>query len=272
MLKIGEFARISQVSIKRLRHYDAIGLLRPSQIDPVSGYRFYEIGQLADALRILAFQDCGFSLEEIAQLLRTHDVQELEALLRQRVTVQQQVVADEQARLQRLLGRVEQLASTERVPLYDVALKRTEPLTLVGLRECVATTQEIGPFAWKVVCHFEQLALTPVGPLVHLYFDASVEEGFDLFVGMPVAALPADTSGLCCQRLPEGEQVACVLYAGDYTGISSAFVALDHWLSTSGYRQAGPCREIYHRNPLHTTDAASYLTEIQCPILPTHGK
>jgi DNA-binding transcriptional MerR regulator len=273
MLKIGEFARISQVSIKRLRHYDAIGLLRPLQIDPESGYRLYEIGQLAEIMRILALRDCGFALEEIAQLLRTHDMKALESLLRQRVIAQQEIVTEEQSRLQRLLGRVEQLAGTELVPLYDVALKRSEPLTLVGLRRCVATTEDIGPFAWDVLQHFERLALTPVGPLIHLYFDASApDEGFDLFVGAPVAALPSDISDLCCERLTAGQPVACVLYRGAYTGISGAYVALNHWLATSGYRRAGPCREIYHRSPLHTADSAAYLTEIQYPVLAAHAQ
>ena len=49
-----------------------------------------------------------------------------------------------------------------------------------------------------------------------------------------------------------------------------AFVALNHWLATSGYRRTGPCREIYHRSPLHTADPAAYLTEIQYPILAAH--
>lgn len=271
MLKIGEFARISQVSIKRLRHYDAIGLLRPSQVDPESGYRLYEIGQLAEIMRILALRDCGFALEEIAQLLPPHDLKALESLLRQRVTTQQQIVAEEQSRLQRLLGRVEQLAGTAHVLPYDVALKRSEPLTLVGLRGCVATAEEIGPFAWSVLRHFEQFALVPAGPLIHLYFDASApDDRFDLFVGAPVAALPAEISDLCCERLTEGETLACVLYRGAYTGIGGAYMALSRWLATSGYRRAGPCREIYHWSPLHTADSAAYLTEIQYPILEAH--
>jgi DNA-binding transcriptional MerR regulator len=269
MLKIGEFARLSQVSMKTLRHYDNLGLLRPSRIDQESGYRLYEMGQLADMMRILALKDCGFALEEIGQLLRTYDEKEIETLLNQRVAAQQVLVAQEQARLQRLVARVKQLASTREVPLYDVALKRTEPLTLVGLREDVASSEEIGPLAWKVWQLLQQRALVPVGPLVHLYFDAKAfDEGFDLFVGAAVAALPAAMSDFQIMRLPEGEQVACVLYRGDYPDIRRAYIALNVWLETSGYRLAGPCREIYHRSPLHTQDPASYLTEIQSPIAP----
>ena len=63
MLKIGDFARIGQVSIKALRHYDALGLLRPAHIQPETGYRFYDLAQLSDLARILALKDCNFSLD-----------------------------------------------------------------------------------------------------------------------------------------------------------------------------------------------------------------
>ena len=269
MLKIGEFARLSQVSVKMLRHYDALGVLRPAQVDPENGYRLYDIGQLVEVVRILALKDCGFALEEIAQLLRAYDAQALEALLHQRVATQERLVVDEQARLQRMIARMKQLAEADRTLLYDVALKQTEPLTLVGLREPVATTAEIGPFAQKVVRYCEQHAVVSAGPLIHLYYDDSqLEEGLDVFAGMPVAALPTEMDDLICIRLPGGEPVACVIYRGDYPNIHSAYGALDHWLSTSPYRLAGPCREIYHRNPWHTDDSMTYITEIQYPLRP----
>ncbi|MDQ2906171.1 MAG: MerR family transcriptional regulator [Chloroflexota bacterium] len=269
MLKIGEFARLSQVSIKTLRYYDALNVLRPMQIDPESGYRLYEIGQLVDVVRILALKDCGFTLEEMARLLQTYDTKTVEALLHQRIAAQEQLVADEQARLQRMIARTKQLADADCMPLFDVALKQTEPLTLVGLRQCIATTAEIGPFAQMVVRHCEQHAVVSSGPVIHLYYDESqLDEGFDLFVGLPVTALPSSLADLRCERLVGGEPVACVIFRGDYINISRAYGALDHWLSLSSYRIAGPCREIYHLDPAHTDDPASYITEIQYPLLP----
>ncbi|GHO49404.1 MerR family transcriptional regulator [Ktedonospora formicarum] len=269
MLRIGEFARLSQISIKMLRHYDALGILLPSHIDPESGYRFYEMAQLADAVRILALKDCGFSLEEIARFLHTQDNASIETLLQQRLVAQQQIVATEQARLQRLHARVEQLASAENVPRYDVALKRSEPLTLIGERQSVASTEEIGPFAQAVARHlFEVHHVVSNGPLIHLYFEEdSNDEALDLFVGTPAATLPYAHDGLCVMRLPGGELMACVIYQGDYINIQRAYAALDSWLSMSGYRVKGPAREIYHHSPVHTTDPEMYLTEIQYSII-----
>ena len=69
MLKIGYFARISQVTVKTLHHYDRIGLLKPAHVDPFTSYRYYTIDQLGQLNRILALKDLGLSLEQIAQLL-----------------------------------------------------------------------------------------------------------------------------------------------------------------------------------------------------------
>ena len=69
MLRIGEFSALSQVSIKTLRHYDEIGLLRPLHVDPHSGYRYYAASQMAQLNRILALKDLGLPLDQIAGVL-----------------------------------------------------------------------------------------------------------------------------------------------------------------------------------------------------------
>jgi len=265
MLKIGEFARLSQVSMKTLRHYDALGVLRPSQIDLETGYRLYDLAQLGDMMRIQALKDCGFALEEIAQLLQTHDVKAIEALLKERVAAQEEVISNEQARLQRLMARLNLLTNAEYIPHHDVVLKQTEPLTLVGVRQCIGSREEIGQMAEVVLQRLEQQSLIPIGPSVHVYYDVEAES-IDLFIGAAVMALPTTTPNLICERLAGGEQVACVLHRSEYAAIQNAYVALHMWLATSGYRISGPCREIYHRSPRDTRDSDAYLTEIQLPI------
>jgi len=63
LIKIGDFARLSHVSVVTLRHYDEIGLLRPVAVDGVTGYRYYAAAQLPRLNRIVALKDLGFSLE-----------------------------------------------------------------------------------------------------------------------------------------------------------------------------------------------------------------
>src|SRR5262245_39032057 len=69
MFRIGDFSRLSQVSVKALRFYDEVGLLKPSYVDRDTGYRYYSATLLPRLNRILAFKELGFSLEEIRQLV-----------------------------------------------------------------------------------------------------------------------------------------------------------------------------------------------------------
>ena len=69
MLKIGEFSKLSRVSVRMLRNYDEIGLLKPAEIDRFTDYRYYREDQLPTAGRIAALKDMGFSLADIVRIL-----------------------------------------------------------------------------------------------------------------------------------------------------------------------------------------------------------
>ena len=73
MLKIGDFSKLSRVSIRMLRHYDDIGLLKPAEIDEFTGYRYYREEQLFVIARITALKDVGFSLADIIRILENFD-------------------------------------------------------------------------------------------------------------------------------------------------------------------------------------------------------
>jgi DNA-binding transcriptional MerR regulator len=69
MIQIGDFSKLGRISVKTLRFYDEMGLLKPVEVDRLTGYRSYKFDQLPRLNRILALKDLGFSLEEIGQLL-----------------------------------------------------------------------------------------------------------------------------------------------------------------------------------------------------------
>ena len=73
MLKIGDFSKLSRVSIRMLRHYDDIGLIKPAEVDNMTGYRYYREDQLFTIGRITALKDMGFSLADIVRVLEIYD-------------------------------------------------------------------------------------------------------------------------------------------------------------------------------------------------------
>src|SRR4051812_43969096 len=107
MLSIGDFARLGQVSPRMLRHYDEIGVLRPSRVDQATGYRSYAVVQLATLHRLVALRDLGFGLDDIKKMLDEElSVEELAGMLRLRRAQIAEAVDDEQARLRRIEARL----------------------------------------------------------------------------------------------------------------------------------------------------------------------
>jgi len=73
LLSIGEFSRLTHVSVKALRHYHDLDLLCPARIDPGSGYRFYAIAQAPTAQLIRRFRDLGMPLDQVKVVLTATD-------------------------------------------------------------------------------------------------------------------------------------------------------------------------------------------------------
>jgi len=96
LLKIGEFAAVSDVPARTLRYYDRIRLFRPIHVDPSTGYRYYSRDQLPRINCILALKDLGLSLEQIDSLLADDlPAPELRGMLRlKQIEIQNRLNAD----------------------------------------------------------------------------------------------------------------------------------------------------------------------------------
>jgi DNA-binding transcriptional MerR regulator len=124
MFKIGDFSRLTRVTVKALRHYDRLGLLKPDHIDGTSGYRYYTAAQLPRLERLLALKDLGFSLEQVGRLLDADlSAAQLRQLMHQKGAEVRATIAAEQERLARIEARVRQLDATERAARYPVTLR-----------------------------------------------------------------------------------------------------------------------------------------------------
>ena len=77
MLRIGEFSKLSHLTIKALRFYEKEGILKPASVAIGSGYRFYETSQLEKAAKIRSYRDLGLSIDEIKTVLSGRDVKVL---------------------------------------------------------------------------------------------------------------------------------------------------------------------------------------------------
>src|SRR5947207_1362331 len=134
MFSIGEFASLGRVSVRMLRHYDAIGLLRPAHVEPHSGYRFYTAAQLRLLNRVTALKDLGFSLQQVQTLIDEKvDAAELRGMLRLRRAELASRMRQDTARLAQVDARLRMIESEGHMDTGDVVLKNIPAMRVAQL-------------------------------------------------------------------------------------------------------------------------------------------
>ena len=267
MLKIGDFAKLSRVSVKALRHYDEMGLLKPTQVDRFTGYRYYSFDQLPRLNRILALKDLGFSLEQIAQLLSEElPAAQLRGMLRLRQAELSQHVQDELDQLARVEARLRQIEQEDTMSTYDVVIKPVAPQLVAGVRDTIPTYPQQGHL-WKELGAYlnqRQTALTG-GPCLTVYY--SEEPNIDAEVCEQVSGILPAHARVQVHELPGVEMMACVVHHGPFTTIGEAYTAIMKWIEANGYRCIGPVREVYLREAENVSQTdPNTVTEIQFPV------
>ena len=111
MFRIGEFSRLTQVSIRMLRYYDETGLLHPAQVDPFTGYRSYSVEQMQRLHRIVLLRDLGFSIVEMRELLDGWNDETLTRRLEEKRREAERAMEVERARVVQILTAIADLRS-----------------------------------------------------------------------------------------------------------------------------------------------------------------
>ncbi len=272
MLKIGDFSRLSQVSVKALRYYDEIGLLAPAHIDPFTNYRYYSVDQLPRLNRILALKDLGLSLDEIARLV-AQDLTpaQIEELLRRKQAEIERTLAEEQARLARVAARLRQIEREGRLPEHEVVIKPVEALRVAAARTVIAHYGAAGPLFEALSAFLAAAGLDPAAcyPWLSLYHDPGYRDReVDTTVAAPVGRALPDADRVRVIELPAVATMACVVHRGPYEDLGGAYRALMGYLQANGLTISGPNRQLYLHGPNQDTAPGDYVTEVQFPVQP----
>ncbi len=269
MFKIGEFSKLSRVSVKTLRYYDELGLLHPAHIDRFTSYRYYTAEQLTQLNRILALRDLGLSLEQVGHVLRDGlPAEQLRGMLRLKRGELEQHLAEESARLQRVAARLRQIEEESTMPTHEVVLKEVPALRVAALRGVVETYSAQGSLWNELGEYLQRRGIKPTGSCFTIDHNEEYRpQDVDLEVCEPVDAPLDDTGPVRVVDLPAVPQMASTIHHGSYDGLSAAYQAFMAWIQSNGYRIAGPNREIYLRNLADdgvTPD--DLVTEMQFPV------
>ena len=268
MIRIGDFSKLSRVSVKALRYYDEMGLLKPVTVDRFTGYRLYEYSQLSTLNRILALKELGFSLEEIGRLLDDGlSVEQMRGMLKLRETEARQRVRAETERLELIEARLRQIEQENGMSKYDVVIKKVEAVKIASVRDVVPTPPEQGGLWGELEGYLALNRVRPKDACFTLYHDDEFKErDWDLEVCEPIDGDLSESTRVKVRTLP-AVSLACTMHNGPFVTIGEAYNAIGKWINDNGYRIVGPCREVYLKPSKNgsQTDPET-VTEIQFPV------
>jgi DNA-binding transcriptional MerR regulator len=243
MFGIGTVARLAGVSVRTLRYYDELGLLRPVWVDPNTGYRWYAPEQLRRLHRIVALRDLGVRLVDVSVLLDDQlSVEELRGILSLRRAEAHDRLAAEAERLARVEARLAQLEVVEMTD-FDVVVKSTEPESVIAIAETVKGLDGIGAAhgrLWpRLHAIIDEIGVDYTPPSI------AVEHGTGPIELTAALIVPDGVrhDGARTYELPGLARAATTVMHGD--DFDGGFRALHTWIAEAGERETGELREIY---------------------------
>jgi len=279
MLKIGDFSRLGQVSVRMLRHYDKLGLLTPHHVDHFTGYRYYGFDQLPRLNRILALKDLGLSLDQIGKLLNAElSAEQLKGMLAIRQAELEQTIAEEQQRLHRVAARLRHIEHEGMAHDYEVVMKQSDPFTMAGIRSVVPHVKDMKAYRCngyeELYSGLQEYGIPHDEIELVIYHDASyTEEDIDMEIGVQVADDVIIELGdrlqndLKVRRVDLGLPLASTIHHGNIWDIPLAVQALYQWVVANQFTPQGTIIE-YHLSAKENdvVDISNITFEIQMPI------
>lgn len=266
MYTIGEFAALGRVSVRMLRHYDAIGLLIPADVDERTGYRRYAPEQLSPLLRIAQLRDLGCGLDDAAEVLGAPDERAaLRRVLERRRLQLRASVAAETARLARVDEELRHLEGDH--PMTDIDYRRLAPVTVYAASGVVPGGENVPATIDRILPPLHA-ALETAGvdyrePGIFWYDVVDGTDDLRAWVSWVAGDNPAPGDGWEIVELPAVEKAAVTTYRGDMSGIGNAWHRFMQDVVADGATFSGPCREVY---VYAEGPQADWVTELQQPV------
>jgi DNA-binding transcriptional MerR regulator/effector-binding domain-containing protein len=266
-ISIGDFAQMTHLSVKALRHYHDVGVLDPAQIDMASGYRYYEPGQIVTAQVIRRFRDLGMPLDDIRALLTAPDV-----------TARSEVIIGHLERMESQLSQTQAAVASLRTLLErprqpaEVEHRSVGPALSVAVAERVT---ESGLADWWSAAFGELYAtLTAAGVqpdgLPGALYPAEL---FESEVGEVVAFVPVSSpvarSGRVAMREIPAAELAVAVHRGPFAELDQTYAELGKYVTAREIGVDGPIREYYVVSYFDTTDESRHVTEVCWPVFHT---
>ncbi|MGX6978401.1 MerR family transcriptional regulator [Vagococcus elongatus] len=262
MFKVGTFSRITNTTVRTLHHYEKIGLLLPTHIDEQSNYRYYDAKLINKLNQIKVLQQIGFSLEEIKQILKedvydnvsTHFEQKYQALHQELEALKNK---------QKFLELLMEKDSEQLMSRYNISVRELPERNVMSIRRPLPEFDAEGLLWQELYEEFLAQEVTfstpPFG--ISYYHDSEYkEENVDVEIQSSVIGEYADTDKVKFFT-QEAEEIASVVFQGDFSQMPLITTALGNWISMNNYEIAGPMVNIPIVSPAQSPDSEDWIHE-----------
>ena len=268
MFRIGEFSKLGKTTLKTLRHYDAIGLLRPATTDKFTNYRLYTTDQLVKLHQIQALRQAGVSTDEIKLILSGSDAA---IILQKRKTELKLEIAE----TEKQLSRIEFILQGKKGDNF-----MTYAATVKELPECIVYSKKmtvpdyasyfelIPAIGERVAKKYPDLKCASPEYCFIIYLDQEHrEKDINIEFCEAVDKIRPDFDDVIFKVVKAATAVS-VLHKGPYSDLGRAYAFVFKWIEDNGYTPAGSPRESYIDGIWNKESDADWLTELQVPIKP----
>ena len=273
MLKIGDFSKLSRISIRMLRHYDALGLLVPKSIDTSNSYRYYNEEQLQNAARIIALKDMGFGLSTISEILiKYEDTKALAEFLSIKKTEIEAQAEETKHRLRLLETTISRLRKDDTVMNYNVVLKTLPERYVASVRKVISSYDQESILWNTLMAETGAMKLQPVDPCYSLaifHDDDYKEQDVDVEIQFALKNQYSNTENVVFKTVPAIE-IASAIYKGSYDQITEVNHVVANWVNDNQYEFDGAMFCIYHVSPAQSPNPDEWVTEVCYPVKKQH--
>ncbi|HCS40248.1 MAG TPA: MerR family transcriptional regulator [Anaerolineaceae bacterium] len=260
MYQIGEFSKITNITIKTLRYYDEQGIFVPS-FRGENGYRYYDEGDFKTAQLILLLRNLDFGIAEIKDVLANYDDEDdLSYFLAAKKSMIEQRVNIDKALIKKIEGFIEPNIIIHK-PEYKIGIVDIKSQRVASIR-FKGAYQDTSKYLGKI---FSELKGHALGVPFNCYYDNGYCEIADIEVCVPTNKF-VNRDGIETRELPGGKGIS-TMHKGSYDFFNYAYKAVLDYAKNNHLKHELPTREIYHKGPgqLFMGNPNKYLTEIVVP-------
>ena len=267
-LKIGEFSKLMQVTVKTLRHYEQKRLLIPDEVDEWTGYRYYSIEQMQKLQNIRDLQRLGFSLDEIKELCDSYSCTPTISQLTEKIE-------ETEAQLRKLIARRNQLidwrnARKQMKKMEKFSIQSLPEIIVASHREVLPNYAAIGPMCInKIAPEMQRLGCKcpPPGYCFTVEHDREYKPtDVDIEYCEQVEEMGEDSAIIQFKRLPAVPKALCMKHVGPYERFYESFTEAFRYIDEHGLKPVGQHRTCYIDGAWNQEDPEKWLSVIQIPI------